>query len=225
MKNFIIVIIIPIFMISIVHAQDIEISAESVKARIGDVDISVKKAPFMQGDWELTTSGSFGSISSKISDSYGTYSYSEESTSNYSFISLMTGYYIVDRLSIEPEFSLLAMKDTKPGESILLNVSFTQPLGKSNVALFVRGGYGLGNATSIPLIPDVPIRVSDGLKVNTINAGGGVKLLIAQGVALRIEVNYRYQTYTEDYGPGPEYYSANYDYSIFRFYFGLSALL
>jgi hypothetical protein len=223
MKNFIIIIIM-LFMIPIVHAQDIDLSSTSAKVRIGDLDISLRKAPFMQGDWELTTAGAFGSMSRKTSSSAGSYKYSNESSSNYAFLSLMADYYIIDRLSIEPEISLLAVKDAKPGETILLNVSYTQPLGNSIVALFIRGGYGLGNASSIPIMPELPIQMTDGFKVNTINAGGGVKLLIAQGVALRIEVNYKYQTCTYDFGGG---YPAKYDYtySIIRCYFGLSALL
>ncbi|MGD0337957.1 MAG: outer membrane beta-barrel protein [Bacteroidota bacterium] len=224
MKNFIIHTIISLSMISLVHAQDIEISSKSAKARIGDIDISVKKGPFMQGDWELTMSGALGQYTTKTTTSMNSWNYGNESKENFATISLTAGYYFIDWLSLEPEVNLFAYEGGQPGESVLLNLSFTYPLEHSIVAPFIRGGFGLGNAGFITGNLPFSSFVSDKFDVKTFNAGAGVKLLIAQSVALKIELNYRYQTYTENY-TGCILYSVNNKNSMIRLFVGFSVLL
>ena len=214
-----------LFMASYVRAQDVDVSSKSATIRIGDIDISVKKAPFMQGDWELSMVGSVGSMTSKSSYTSAVYSSTGESSTQYVFLSATAGYYLADRISIEPELSLIATGDEKPAQSILLNLSYTYPLANTNIAIFIRGGYGLGNGTTILLESGIPLRQTDGLDINTINAGAGAKFLIAQGAALRLEVNYRQQTYSHDGGSGSYSYSIENKNSVIRCCLGFSVLL
>jgi hypothetical protein len=219
-----IILIVTLCTVSFVQAQDIDISSKSAKVRIGDVDISIKKAPFMQGDWELSMTGTIGKSTNTTTSTAASYSWGDESSKMYGTLSLTAGYYIIDQFSVEPEINYFAYEGAPPGESILLNLSYTYPLKHSIVALFIRGGYGLGNATSFLGIPDVIIRSSDNFDVKTYNAGAGVKLIIAQNVALRIEMNYRLQTYTQDYS-GFTSYSFENKNSVMKLFVGFSVLL
>ncbi len=210
-------------------AQDIDISSGSIKGRIGEVDISIKKLPFLQGSWELATSGTFGSLSTKQSYnlSYpGNASTStSESTLQYAYISATAGYYLIDGLSIEPEFAILATEQTKPGQSALLNLSYTYLIKQTAVAPYIRAGYGLGNSASIVVVPELPAHSSSDFDVKTINVGAGVKFLVAQGAAIRIEVNYKRQNYTENFNYASISSSREYTYSSTRLWFGVSILL
>jgi opacity protein-like surface antigen len=216
-----IILIIALYTVSTVQAQDIDISSKSAKVRIGDVDISIQRAPFMQGDWELSMTGTIGKSTRSVSSPSPYGSWGNESSTTYGTLSLTAGYYIIDQLSIEPEINFLAYEGEPPGESVLLNLSYTYPIPHSIVAPFIRGGYGLGNATSFLGIPDLAIHSTDNFDIKTLNAGAGVKLIVAQNVALRIEINYRNQTYTlEDIS-----YSLDYKYSTVELFIGFSVLL
>jgi hypothetical protein len=220
-----IILIIALCTVSTVQAQDIDISSKSAKVRIGDVDISITKAPFMQGDWELSMMGSVGSTTSKESYISTNYTSTDEILTQYMFLSLTAGFFLLDRISIEPEISLLATGREKPAQSFLLNLSYTYPLANTNTAIFIRGGYGLGNGSSILMDSGIPIRQTDGLDIKIINAGAGVKFLIAQGAGLRIEVNYRQHTYSLDRDNGSTSYTIEDKDSVVRCCFGFSVLL
>jgi hypothetical protein len=222
--KFFTILIIALCTFSSVCAQDIDLSSKSAKVRIGDVDISITKAPFMQGDWELSMTGTIGKTSSTTISTMDSYGYENKSSKMYGTLSLTAGYYIIDQLSVEPEINYFAYEGAPPGESVLLNLSYTYPIRHSIVALFIRGGYGLGNASSVLGIPDVIIHCSDNFDVKTFNAGAGVKLIIAQNVALRIEMNYRLQTYTQDYS-GYSSYSVENKNSAVKLFVGISVLL
>jgi hypothetical protein len=208
-----------------VQAQDIDISSKSAKVRIGDVDISITRPPFMQGDWELSMTGSLGSVKSE--NSYPNLYYpTVESSLQYVFLSFSTGYFLLDHFSIEPEISLLAIENSKPAQSILFNLSYTYQVGNSNTALFLRGGYGLGNGLTYQIGTVIQTRYSTDFDFKIINAGVGVKYLVAQGAALRIELNYRQQKYSEKRSDGPESsITTETKDSIIHLCFGFSVLL
>jgi opacity protein-like surface antigen len=223
MKKLLYLTVIALCTIPSIHAQDVDISSESAKLRIGDVDISVRRAPFMKGDWELSLSGAVGKYSSETSTSGGDWKYSDESSRFYATLSLTAGYFLIDRLSLEPEVNFFTYEGGPPAESIILNLSYTHPFEHSIIALFIRGGYGLGNGSSVFGISDIPVHSTDGFKVKTVNAGTGVKLLVAQNVALRIELNYQYQFYTQNYGNYSSFSTDNSN-STLRLCFGFSIL-
>ena len=161
-------------------------------------------AQFEKGQVELSLIGNAG--------------YQKETTSSHSnsesvghvLINACVGYYIVDGLSLEPQIGLLAIENVKPSQSVLLNLSYTGRIANSNIALFLRGGYGISNSISIPMFAYTPIRIQDKWDVHILNVGAGVKFLIKECATLRFELNYRTETYP--YELHHYYYSGSYSY-------------
>ena len=118
---------------------------------------------------------------------------------NYMVLSVSPAYYIIDGLSIEPEYNLNAVEGSQPSHSILLNLSYTYFVEGTKIAPFVHAGYGISNSQGIPSLPNVMVRVSDKMDVTILNAGGGLKILVGSGAALRFEVNYRSYRWDEEY--------------------------
>ena len=127
--------------------------------------------PFSAGSWELSLSGSFGSMS-YTNDYTSTYSKSSH-TETYKYFEAYCSpaVYVVNGFSIEPEVSVLFFQSSEPSYSILLNASYTQLLGSKNIALFVRGGYGLSNSFQFPLNSGYMSKVSKKFDIPIVNAG------------------------------------------------------
>jgi hypothetical protein len=155
--------------------------------------LSVAFAQFEKGTVEMSLTGTAGY--QKISNSGGTmYSSSSESL-GYLYLNTTFGYYLTDGLSLEPELGTFFLENEPPSESILLNLSYTKSITNTSVALFCRAGYGLGNALSYVALGMVPLRITNGWDVHIFNIGGGLKILVAENIALRVELNYRSETY------------------------------
>jgi hypothetical protein len=161
---------------------------------------SVCRAQFKSGDVELSLMGSAGSLTQESGYSSSGYGFSNHSnTYNYLSISSLCGIYIFDEFSIEPEVGMLAIENSSPAQFIIGNLAYTYCVPNSKIAVFVRGGYGVSNAFILPMNGNLPLRYSDKFDIGIINAGGGVKYLVSDHTVLRIEINYRKQSYSQQY--------------------------
>jgi hypothetical protein len=154
--------------------------------------ISISSAQYDKGKVEISLIGNAGyqkaSTSSAVSSG----------TTGFIFLNSCIGYYLSDGLSIEPQIGMVAIENYSPAQSVLLNLSYTGRLQKSNVALFIRGGYGIANSPSSPIILFTPIDSHGKWDVNILNFGSGFKLLVTDDIALRCEAYYRSESYKQD---------------------------
>jgi hypothetical protein len=154
------------------------------------------QAQFKQRDFELSFGGTLGSATTKV-DREG---YSSSESQKYLYLALTPGYYIIDGLSAELDLGLRAMEHVKPGQLMLLNLSYTYLLPSTHVGLFGRVGYGLSNCVSIPGFLDLNLNQrSEDLDIGVFNAGIGAKFLMSESVFIRTELNYRIHSYSKDY--------------------------
>ena len=155
-----------------------------------------------QGAWELSLSRTFGSVSTstETSGSFGSSSTDSEAE-GYLTLALRPGFFIIDGLALEPEILWTAIEGEPPSFMLSGNLAYTFSIPESRVLPFVLAGYGTGNA--IPLFQTLLFRSSDKLDISVLNIGGGLKVLIAERVAIRTE--YRYQRFSQktDFGFGP----------------------
>jgi opacity protein-like surface antigen len=182
---------------------------------------SIGFAQFEKNNVELSFSGSMGSWTVKVAPSYGSSSQSQSYT--YIYLTTVVDYYLIDGLSLEPEIGFYAIQQNSPSQSILMNLSYTSRIPNSMIALFLRGGYGIGNAITVAPYGNSPWYTSDKWNVNLINAGAGVKILLNENVALRIEANYRRDSFTQSATTYSS--SADFSYSDVALLFGFSILL
>lgn len=161
-------------------------------------------AQFEQGRSEVSFMGSMGSYSYK-EDATGSYPYSYSQSSYYLALSTIYDYYILTGFSLEPEVSLAWVERSKPGVYLLANLSYTQSIPGSPVALFGRIGYGVANSIEVPMYFGSAGKVTDDLKIRVFNAGVGTKILINKYVLMRLELNYRSHDWKNDYGFGASY--------------------
>lgn len=177
-----------------------------------------------QGAWELSLSGNFGSVSgsSETSGSFGT-SKSESEAEGYLSLALRPGFYIIDGLAVEPEILWSAFEGVPPSFSLTGNLSYNFRIPESHVTPFVLAGYGTGNA--IPFFQRLLFRSSDKLDIGVLNIGGGVKLFLADRVALRTE--YRYQRYSQErtFGSGSFSSTTKTIQNFHNVFFGFSLFL
>jgi len=113
----------------------------------------------------------------------------------YAMLNLSVGYYFISGLSVEPQIGFVAIEKSFPSQSTLLNISYTRLIPSSTVALFARVGYGISNSLSPPMLAFVPTRISNKWDVHVLNAGAGTKILIKENVVLRLELNYRKESF------------------------------
>ena len=176
------------------------------------------------GTWELSLSGAAGSIGG-TSEWSGTYGSGSSDQDAQSFLTLLfrPGLYIVDGLSIEPEFHWTAIEDAPPALSLSGNLAYTFRAPASTVAPFVLVGYGVAN--TVPVLDRALFRLSKDMDISVLNVGAGLKLFLSESVAMRVE--YRYQTYrqenTDSYGPFTETYKQT--YRLHNVFFGFSVFL
>jgi len=187
--------------------------------------VSITKAQFKTGDFELSFSGSFSSMTVESSTTSTYYNSNPNSDTRSTMdISFSPGYYIADGVSIEAEFGLIAVEKSKPSQYVLLNLGYTYLVPGSRAALFIHGGYGLANSVEIPYLNNAPVLQSGDFNVKVLNLGAGVKYLITPNVIIHGEVNYRNHNWTENYSG---FFNSNTDYTISNIglLFGFSILL
>lgn len=181
-------------------------------------------AQFQKGDVELSLSGSLGKVSSS-SSGFG----SNSSSESFLLLSVSPGYYFGRGFSIEPEVGLLAVEDEEPGVSLIGNIAYTHRIPESDVALFLCVGYGVSNALSFPVPGGIPFRMSNEFDITVFNVGGGLKYVIKDAVALRLELNYRNHSWMQEYSyygySGPTSYTLERSYSHIGLLVGFSVLL
>jgi Outer membrane protein beta-barrel domain len=190
---------------------------------------AITSAQFEQGKVEITFNGTAGYLKDNLPvNLYGSQSI------GYVMLNTDVGYYLLDGFSIEPQLGLLATENTFPSQSALLNLSYTHRISTSAIALFIRGGYGISNSLSSPVVGFVPIRINTVSNVHLINASGGTKILLSEHVALNIELNYRREAFDDDVPVGlyfinnnivPLTHTVDYRYSYVGMLFGFSILL
>lgn len=186
--------------------------------------VSAADSQFKQGDVELSFFGNMGSFESKSTTS-GLYGDTYSDSRKYITISFASGYFIIDGLSLEPEVKWIAVEKTSPAFYLLGNISYTHLLPESKVGLFARVGYGVSNSILAPIFGGIIIRNSDKLDICTFNAGAGTKYLVHEHVALRVEINYKSQSWSREetyWGTTTKYETSNTDIGLLL---GFSILL
>ena len=186
-------------------------------------------AQFEPGSVEITFNGTAGYLKDNLpANVYGSQSV------GYVMLNTDIGYYLFNGFSMEPQLGLLATENTFPSQSALLNLSYTYRISPSAIAVFVRGGYGISNSLSSPVVGFLPVRINAVSNVHLINASGGAKLLLTENVALDIELNYRRETFDDEVPIGIYFinntittltHPVSYEYSYVGMLFGFSILL
>jgi len=178
-------------------------------------------AQFEQGRLELSVSGSLGTFS----NIYKSGDYISNSESRFYFTTtLRTGFFIFDSFQIEPELFVYLVEKNLPTYSVNANLAYNFSFHKSNIKPFVLLGYGLGNSYPFLLSSGSLMRVKNEFDIGCINAGVGVKTLVSENVAIRIEYRYQRYDYKEEKksinSPGNEYVL-----NIHKVLFGVSFFL
>jgi hypothetical protein len=146
------------------------------------------KNPFQGGDLELN----FLLDAGMFSKGGGFANQSHSST--YFYFSVLPGFFLTEGLSIEPEINLLAVQDVRPGISIIPNISYTYLIPNERTAIYIKAGYGISNSLAFL---GIPMRYGD-MNIGIFNTGFGIKYLISNSAALRIEINYKRSSYEEE---------------------------
>jgi hypothetical protein len=156
---------------------------------------SVVNAQTKQGKWELSLSGYAGSIkeSYKVTSPYGHYD-DEGEAQSYILLALCPGYYFSNAIEFEPEILWTAQEDVPPAFALSANIAYNFNIPDSKVMPFFLIGYGIANG--IPLTQRLIGRSSDKMDIGFFSIGAGLKIFIAEPVALRIE--YRYQSFKRE---------------------------
>jgi len=179
------------------------------------------QAQFQKGDWELGMTFAAGSYSQSGQSESGDYDYDAK----YLALALLPGYYLLDGLSLEPEFNYYTMENSAPTFQLLGNLSYTRWLPGQRAAWFVRAGAGAGNGVPYP---GTNLALFDtGESIFILNFGAGLKSPISRSVALRTELNYKLYRYTRSNLDNYGYSSGSTDYDIrdFSIRIGFSILL
>ena len=178
---------------------------------------------FLKGSWELNLSGDMGSMTSKTKiESAGS---SNEISSDYTYFQLhiIPGYFLIDGLSFEPELDFLFVEDSKPSYSLIPILSYTYLIPSNpNLAIYIRGGYGLTNSYNHF---GALLRQSGDLDIGVINVGAGLKILATENFCIRTEINYRRSSNIEGNPTNSPSYSITQTLSNIRLLLGLSILL
>jgi hypothetical protein len=182
-----------------------------------------KSFAFTKGSWELNFSGDMGSMSSTTKNESAGYSSEYSSDHTYFQLHLIPGYFLIDGLSFEPELDFLFVEDSKPSYSLIPILSYTYLIPSNpNLAIYVRGGYGLTNSYNYF---GALLRQSSDLDIEVINVGAGIKILATENFCIRTEINYRRSSNTEGNPTNNPSYSITQTLSNIRVLFGLSLLL
>jgi opacity protein-like surface antigen len=173
-----------------------------------------------KGDCEISLSGYLGSMkqSYKYTSTYGNYE-DEGEAESYVVLSLRSGYYFTDMIEFEPEIFWTAQENLPPAFALNANMAFNFNLPNSKYTPFLLIGYGYANG--IPITQRLMGRMSDKLDISCLNLGAGLKVFLAEPLALRLE--YRYQSY--NYETSESYFSGEITYTFHTILVGFSFML
>ena len=148
--------------------------------------ISVKGTfaqPIQGKKFEFSTSASMWNIK---------FEWDDEATTIFN-LPLRIGFFAYKGLEIEPEVLLTIPEDGDgTGIHVLANVSYNLKVSDKTI-LFFLGGYGFGNSS-----PIYRIAFDEDESITALNFGGGIKYLVSNTAAIRLE--YRYTSYTDEQG-------------------------
>ncbi len=174
---------------------------------LAGINASPAFAQFKKGSVELSLLGGFGSFTES------TVPYTRSSSTTIINLSIMPGYYILEGLSFEPELGITIIDPENgsgsSGLSGVANLSYTFAFTEKTYAPFVRIGYGISNGLQLPAIGSfiVENQGSNESSVTIFAAGAGMKFLIGTHAAIRTEIEYRRQSYSNS--EGGEYSGSN----------------
>jgi len=132
--------------------------------------------------FELGTSFAFSNF--KFSDSTGSYTVWN--------LSLRLGYFVWKGLEIEPEVMLQKFEESDLAYSLCGNLAYNFKTS-GNLVPFVLAGAGIGNGFSVGPI----IEGDSGVTAFLLNFGGGVKYVIGNSGAIRLEYRFTRNHITE----------------------------
>lgn len=161
------------------------------------------------GAVELSLSGTLGSYSISYDNPY--YSSAGDSKT-YFLLALRTGFFVTGNLEIEPEINLFIQDET--GVNIGANLSYNFFIPESNVHPFIMAGLGIGNSV---MVFTLPAKSSEDFNVVHYNIGAGIKVMMTESIAARIEYRYRKFNSDGDY--------ADLTYNTHNLLFGFSVFL
>jgi len=171
---------------------------------------TMHREPFQAGCVELALSGFAGSM--KQTNSMDIYM---QDAVNYFTLNFSLGYYLVNGLSVEPQYGILAYEEGPPAHSLQLGLSYTGRIARSNLALFLRGGFGIANSPSYPIFGNALLSAREKWDVHILTVGAGLKYLVSDAALLKVELNYRQEKYPDTY----VVYSYTYNnYNYFPYY-------
>jgi len=181
------------------------------------VDLKSERKFYKQSDWEFNISSNIGRSSKQTKETYY-YSYDRTEKGTFCNLGISTGFYIIDGLSIEPEFDL-NLNSEGLSVSLLGNMCYSFYLPQKDIYPYLKLGYGVSND------PENQNGLFEYLKFKTINAGAGVKLMYSSAMAFRVEINYRTLSgsYTS-YPDTPNSYTTESTTSIISVLIGISIL-
>ncbi|HUM35064.1 MAG TPA: outer membrane beta-barrel protein, partial [Candidatus Saccharicenans sp.] len=107
---------------------------------------------------------------------------------------LRAGYYIWKGLEIEPELMLTKAEGADAGFILAANLAYNFNL-KGNLRPFILAGIGFGNGFTVANIAEGDSDVN----ATVVNLGLGVKYLIGNSAALRLEYRYTHNHMKYDY--------------------------
>ncbi|HEY9164705.1 MAG TPA: hypothetical protein VIS48_00940 [Candidatus Kryptonia bacterium] len=115
---------------------------------------------------------------------------------NYASLAVRPGLFLVEGLSIEPEFLSAVAKGIPPALNVSGNLSYSYGIGYNVVVPFALVGYGVGDGLPFnqPLIRSAGYMTG----IRFLNLGAGLKIMTLGGRAL-FRVEYRYQDFDEVY--------------------------
>ena len=171
---------------------------------------------YKQGDWEFGFSSNIGSISIKTIDPTN-YEYTENGI--YLNVGISTGFYLINGLSIEPEFDINLCSEGL-SLSVLGNLCYSFYIPQKNIYPYIKLGYGISND------PKNTDELFENLNFKTVNAGVGVKFIYFPGMAFMTEINYRNLSGSNTFYQGtPDTYTIESTSSIISVLVGISIQL
>jgi hypothetical protein len=186
----------------------------------------IGRSQFTSGDIELSMTGGVGFTTRTIVyDRTSSDSVSQKTINNCLTLSLGFGLFIVDGLSFEPEIGLSMYRSTKPIHSMIANLVYTFLTPRTSTAMFFKCGYGTSNAYEFPGENAVANVRSKRLEAGILNIGMGAKTMLSERTVLRVELNYRSQTYVPGSTDGEVPLNTQYSYVNYSLLMGWSVIL
>ena len=178
-------------------AQILVITSLLTAASFSQIKRIEDRGKFLQGDIEVTSSSIMG-ISRTTGETTFSGITSEFSGENEFFweIGLAIGVYVIDGLSVEPEFNINFI-ESETAFSIIGNVLYTFHIPRKTIYPFLKAGYGvssLNSRSSYNYFGERSEGLFESLNGNVFCGGFGLKIIYSQTTVMRIELNYKYFT-------------------------------